>query len=223
MVVAACILLLQASSLAYTPPPIRRTTRRAAVAGSAATLFALSAQSVTATSRSRSDGYEVQRSEREWNYVLSGQQYFVLREGGTEPPNSSPLVTEKRKGTFSCAGCEAPLFESSAKFNSGTGWPSFASALPSVSVEGGNAVATALLGTECRCGRCGGHLGDLFLDGFLFPGTAAFTTGKRYCIDGAALVFIPADGSERVSGEAPPMKSGTPELPSWLQPPPIKG
>ena len=118
---------------------------------------------------------------------------------------------------------QAPLFESAAKFNSGTGWPSFATALSAVEVEANNMVSAALLGTECRCGRCGGHLGDLFLDGFLFPGTPAFASGKRFCIDGAALVFVPANGAPRVSGEAPFKGAASPELPSWLQPPKITG
>ena len=68
----------------------------------------------------------MQRSDREWAYVLSGQQYFILRKGGTEQPNTSPLYKEKRKGTFGCAACTAALFSSEAKFESGTGWPSFA-------------------------------------------------------------------------------------------------
>jgi peptide-methionine (R)-S-oxide reductase len=121
--------------------------------------------------------------------MLSGQQYFILRRGGTEVPNSSPLVKEKRTGTFCCAGCDAPLFESAQKFESGTGWPSFAEPLPAVETMSGNVLQQALLGTEVRCGICGGHLGDVFADGFLFPGTPAALTGKRYCIDGAALFF----------------------------------
>ena len=82
-----------------------------------------------------------------------------------------------------------------------------------------DAVVTTVAGTEVRCARCGGHLGDVFNDGFLFPGTPAFASGKRYCIDGAALTFSPADGSEVVIGEAPSRGVTEPELPSWLQPP----
>ena len=80
-------------------------------------------------------------------------------------------------------------------------------------------VAGALLGAEVRCGRCGGHLGDVFSDGYLYPGTPAFASGKRFCIDGAALVFQPADGSEPVLGQAAENKA--PELPKWLQPPSV--
>lgn len=170
---------------------------------------------------SRSDGYEVQRSEREWAYVLSGQQYFILRKGGTEQPFTSPLYTEKRAGTFACAACPSALFSSAEKFNSGTGWPSFATALPAVEVMKNNPILAAVGGTEVRCATCGGHLGDVFADGFLFPGTRAFDSGKRFCIDGGALIFRPADGGEPLAGEAPAAKPV--ELPSWLQPPKVGG
>ena len=90
-------------------------------------------------SKSRSDGYAFTRTEREWSYVLSGPQYNILRSGGTESPNTSPLVKEKRRGAFACAGCATPLFESSQKFESGTGWPSFAAALPALEAEASGA------------------------------------------------------------------------------------
>jgi hypothetical protein len=83
---------------------------------------------------------------------------------------------------------------------------------------------TAFAGAEVRCASCGGHLGDVFLDGFLFPNTPAASTGMRYCIDGAALVFEPSDGSGdgRVWGDSPLPEAPAPPLPSWLQPPPIR-
>ena len=146
----------------------------------------------------------MQRSGDSWKAGLSEQQYFILREGGTEPQFSSPLLRTKQSGTFRCAGCDAALFSSKAKFDSGTGWPSFASALDAVEVVPGpgGVVQTAVIGAECRCGNCGGHLGDLFLDGVLFVGSAAMFTGKRYCIDGAALTFAPdANPEERMYGE----------------------
>lgn len=171
-----------------------------------------------AAAKDRVEGYAVQKSPQEWQRALSAPQYFVLRSGGTEPPNSSPLVEEKRSGVFGCAACDADLFASGAKFESGTGWPSFATGLPNVEVEA--TPIEFLSGAELRCARCGGHLGDRFLDGALFPGTPAFASGKRYCIDGSALVFYPADGGKPVLGEFDP---GAPrELPAWAQPPGIK-
>ena len=107
----------------------------------------------------------------------------MLRHGSTERPYSSPLNSEKRAGTFACAGCELPLFSSQTKFESGTGWPSFFRPLP-------NAVATSsdrsLIGsrTEVHCRRCGGHLGHVFDDG-------PPPTGLRYCMNGVALTFTP--------------------------------
>ena len=121
------------------------------------------------------------------------------------------------------AGCDSPLFASAAKFESGTGWPSFAKPIDDVAVEvqSSNMLQLAALGAECRCGRCGGHLGDVFLDGFLFPGTMAALTGKRYCIDGTSLAFEPAAQPEaRVRGEARlATNPADVELPAWLQPP----
>lgn len=181
---------------------------RRRLVGSTLSLVAasLAPRPALATSRSRTDGYSVQRPEREWSYILSGAQYNILREGGTERPNSSILEGEERDGIYSCAGCGTPLFESKEKFHSGTGWPSFASALSGVEVEQVSAVQMSLLGTELRCGRCGGHLGDIFLDGKLYVGTPAFKSGKRHCIDGAALVFKPADGSNEVIGDTAPQQ-----------------
>jgi len=211
--------------VASQPPDSRRATAGATAQQLPVNrrAFAFSTASVLATApaaanaeKSRTEGYTVQRSEREWQYVLSGQQYFILRQGGTELPNSSPLYKEKRAGTFRCAACDTPLFSSQAKFESGTGWPSFATPLDAVEVANANPFVQVLMGTEVRCGTCGGHLGDVFADGILFPGTPAALSGKRYCIDGAALVFKPNDGGELVIGEG---VAKAPELPSWLQPP----
>lgn len=128
--------------------------------------------------------FEVQKTDAEWRRLLTPAQYQVLRHEGTEPPGSSPLEHEKRKGTFACAGCDLPVFSSETKFDSGTGWPSFYQPLP-------DAVRTTedhsyfMLRTEVHCRRCGGHLGHVFDDG-------PPPTGLRYCMNGVALKFIPA-------------------------------
>jgi peptide-methionine (R)-S-oxide reductase len=154
-----------------------------------------------ATKKDRAEGYKVQKSEAEWKAQLSPLQYNVLREGGTERPGWSVLETEKRAGTYECVACGTPLFESTTKFKSGTGWPSFADVLTGVEVEKVDPITANIAGAESRCATCGGHLGDLFRDGFLYQGTPAAETGKRYCIDGAALLFKPAAGGAAVRGD----------------------
>lgn len=170
--------------------------------------------------KSRTTGYDVQHTEAEWSKMLSKQQYFILREGGTESPYSSILEAEERSGVYLCAGCQTPLFDANQKFHSGTGWPSFASPLMSstdpkisnVEMEDVSTFQYQLAGAEVRCHSCGGHLGDVFAGGFLFQGTPAAVTGKRYCIDGSALLFAPTEQLsteqiEIVRGDLPP-KSG---------------
>jgi peptide-methionine (R)-S-oxide reductase len=170
-----------------------------------ATTTATTAAARAASLKSRTDGYAVQHTGREWAYILSGAQYNILREGGTERQKSSILntFTTANVGTYTCAGCDTPLFSSADKFSSNTGWPSFASALDGVEVEDLDSVRATLDGREVRCRTCGGHLGDLFNDGWLYVGSTAAKTGKRYCIDGSALIFKPVDGGEEVFGDVP--------------------
>jgi len=197
--------------------------RKMMIAAGSATPFIFSAQPALANKKSRADGYKVQKPDDEWKSILSPKQYYILREGGTEQPNSSILYTEKRIGIFSCAGCGSSLFDSNQKFNSGTGWPSFATGVPGeVEIEEINAVQKTLLGAELRCNTCGGHLGDVFSDGYLFVGTPAALSGKRFCIDGAALVFrSSSDKDVVVRGDDTPQKAKT-MTPKWLEPPTIK-
>lgn len=124
----------------------------------------------------------IQLNEEELKKKLTPEQYHILREKGTEAPGSSPLLQEKRKGMFACAVCGNQLFSSDAKFESGTGWPSFDQALPGA-VEFHNDSSLGMSRTEVVCSNCGSHLGHIFNDG------PAETTGKRYCINGACLVM----------------------------------
>ncbi len=144
----------------------------------------------------------------EWcmQYILSGAQYNILRKGGTERQKSSILntFTNANVGIYTCAGCNTPLFSSADKFSSGTGWPSFSTALEGVEEEELDPIRATLDGKEVRCATCGGHLGDLFNDGWIYRGTSAAKMGKRYCIDGAALIFKPEGGGEDVFGDIPP-------------------
>jgi len=186
-----------------------------------------SAACAAETATAAAAAYPVVYSDKEWMYMLSGAQYNILRRGGTERPFSSILESEKRSGLFVCAGCQTPLFSSEAKFNSRTGWPSFATTLENGAQTPSNTNKAMMVfaGAEVKCKSCGGHLGDVFLDGKLFPGTVAFDSGKRYCIDGTALIFNPSDlDSEPLYGDTPPIpkKSANEiELPKFLQPPKI--
>ncbi|MCY7315566.1 MAG: peptide-methionine (R)-S-oxide reductase MsrB [Rubrivivax sp.] len=141
---------------------------------------ARAADAKTATPRAD----RVKLSDAEWKKRLPEAAYRVLRHEGTEPPHSSVLNAEKRAGNYHCAGCDLPLFASAAKYDSGTGWPSFFAPLP-------DAVATRkdfkmiLPRTEYHCARCDGHQGHVFSDG-------PRPTGQRYCNNGVALRFVPA-------------------------------
>jgi len=127
--------------------------------------------------------FPVERTNAEWEETLSPSQFHVLREHGTERAGTSPLNDEKREGTFFCAGCGQPLFASSTKFESGTGWPSFWQPLEHA-VETNEDKSHFMTRTEVHCANCGGHLGHVFRDG-------PRPTGLRYCMNGVALKFEP--------------------------------
>lgn len=146
-------------------------------------LAACAAGAGEAGPRAGEQAFEITRTREEWRRMLTPAEFEILRDHGTERAGSSPLNGEHRTGTYRCAGCDLPLFASTTKFESGTGWPSFTAPLP-------NAVGTTVDRTlfverrEVHCRRCGGHLGHVFDDG-------PPPTGKRYCMNGAAMDFAP--------------------------------
>ncbi|MGB7415264.1 MAG: peptide-methionine (R)-S-oxide reductase MsrB [Thermosynechococcaceae cyanobacterium] len=154
-----------------------------ATAAGAISLSRIGSRSSTAKTPS-SSMFEVTKTEAEWRSLLTPEQFYVLRQEGTERPFSSPLDKQFAKGTYQCAGCHLSVFASEAKFNSGTGWPSFSAPIPD-SIGNGVPPSDLAMGTEIHCRRCGGHLGHLFDDG-------PPPKGHRYCIDGVALQFVPA-------------------------------
>jgi peptide-methionine (R)-S-oxide reductase len=155
----------------------RRTLMGAGAGGLIVALYGRRAASAAGAAQS----FELTRSEDEWRKLLTADQFAVLRRSGTERPFTSPLLHEKRKGTFACAGCALDLFASDTKYDSRTGWPSFWAPIE-------NAVGTtedksfAMTRTAVHCHRCGGHLGHVFKDG-------PRPTGLRYCMNGVAMTF----------------------------------
>jgi peptide-methionine (R)-S-oxide reductase len=156
------------------------TRRQALCCGAAAGLGLAAGAAAPAAAQPR---FPVTRTDAEWRRMLSPAAYAVLRRGSTERAGSSPLNREHRRGTYACAGCGNALYRSQAKFESGTGWPSFTAPIPgAVRTRPDNGLLGAR--TEVHCARCGGHLGHVFDDG-------PRPTGKRYCMNGAALRFLP--------------------------------
>lgn len=135
--------------------------------------------------RAADKGFAVTLSDAEWKAKLTPEQYNVLRKEGTERAFTSPLTNEHGKGRFLCAGCDWPLFSSDAKYDSGTGWPSFFQPLNEGAVGSSTDYKLVYPRTEVHCAHCGGHLGHVFDDG-------PKPTGKRYCMNGVALKFVPA-------------------------------
>lgn len=135
------------------------------------------------------EDFPVSKTDAEWKAELTEMEYYVLREAGTERAFSSPLNKNYEKGVYHCAACDTPLFKSEHKFDSGTGWPSF-----DKEIEGNVAFSTdyeiGYARTEEHCATCGGHLGHVFNDG------PKATTGKRHCINGVALNFVPEENKK---------------------------
>jgi len=127
----------------------------------------------------------VTHSTADWLRILGPARYYILRQGGTEPAFSSPLIGEKRAGMYNCAGCDLALFSSKKKYDSGDGWPSFWDVLPHATLTKADYELPGEPRTEVHCRQCLGHLGHIFDDG-------PPPTNLRYCIDGLALRFIPS-------------------------------
>jgi peptide-methionine (R)-S-oxide reductase len=128
--------------------------------------------------------FPVTKTDEEWRKELTDMEFYILRKAGTENPGSSELLDNKQKGTYVCAACATPLFKSEHKFDSGTGWPSFDRGIED-NIAYDVDYKVGYKRTEEHCAVCGGHLGHVFDDG------PRETTGKRHCINGAALDFVP--------------------------------
>lgn len=155
----------------------------------ALTIILFSCNGSAQKKETKDETFPVTKTDAEWKAELTEMEYYVLREAGTERAFSSPLNKNYEKGVYHCAACDTPLFKSEHKFDSGTGWPSF-----DQEIKGNVAFSTdykiGYARTEEHCATCGGHLGHVFDDG------PKDTTGKRHCINGVALKFVPEDSKK---------------------------
>jgi peptide-methionine (R)-S-oxide reductase len=158
-------------------------TRRRFILGSGAMLGLSGLGAFRALAQS-APAFAVTHTDAEWRKLLTPDQYYVLRQEGTERPYTSPLDKEHRNGVFACAGCAQDLYSSKTKFDSGTGWPSFWKPLEHAVLEKQDS-SFGMDRTAISCSRCGGHLGHVFPDG-------PPPTGLRYCMNGVAMTFKPA-------------------------------